>query len=79
MDQLCQLAVGIALGWEKIPGLTESVGRPETGVVSNYSFDTVSSTWEAIRTFRGGTALFTEPTTPISAMATVRVPRPLPA
>jgi sulfide:quinone oxidoreductase len=59
------VAVGVALGWTKIAGLAESVGQPGTGVTSNYSYDTVSSTWEAIRTFRGGTALFTEPTTPV--------------
>ena len=46
-------------------GLAESVGKPGTGVVSNYSYETVASTWEAIRSFHGGTALFTEPVTPV--------------
>jgi sulfide:quinone oxidoreductase len=41
------------------------VGKPGTGVVSNYSYETVNSTWQAIRDFRGGTALFTEPLTPV--------------
>jgi sulfide:quinone oxidoreductase len=59
------IAAGIQLQWSRIPGLAESVGKPGTGVVSNYSYETVSSTWEAIRTFRGGTAIFTEPTTPV--------------
>jgi len=59
------VATGVQLGWSAIPGLAESVGKPESGVVSNYSYETVSSTWEAIRTFRGGTALFTEPLTPV--------------
>jgi sulfide:quinone oxidoreductase len=59
------VAVGVVPEWERIPGLTESVGKPGTGVASNYSYETVASTWEAIRTFRGGTALFTEPTTPV--------------
>jgi sulfide:quinone oxidoreductase len=59
------VAAGIQLGWSKIAGLSESVGKPETGVCSNYSYDTVSSTWDAIRSFRGGTAIFTEPTTPV--------------
>lgn len=59
------LAPGMQLDWDKIPGLVESVGKPGTGVVSNYSYDTVASTWEAIRTFRGGTAVFTEPKTPV--------------
>ncbi len=59
------VAAGVQLGWTKIPGLAESVGKPGTGVVSNYSYETVSSTWEAIKTFRGGTAIFTEPITPV--------------
>jgi sulfide:quinone oxidoreductase len=59
------VAPGLALQWTKIPGLAESVGKPGTGVVSNYSYETVASTWEAIRSFRGGTALFTEPATPV--------------
>ena len=56
---------GVVLQWTKIPGLKESVGKPATGVTSNYSYDTVTSTWDAIRSFRGGTALFTEPVTPV--------------
>lgn len=59
------IAAGVQLGWSKIPGLAESVGKPGTGVVSNYSYETVSSTWEAIRDFKGGTAIFTEPITPV--------------
>jgi len=55
------VAAGLQLDWTAIPGLAASVGKPGTGVVSNYSYDTVDSTWEAIRTFRGGTAIFTEP------------------
>src|SRR5688572_18849222 len=63
-DQLV-VAPGVQLDWGKIPGLQESVGRPGTGVVSNYAYETVSATWEAIRSFRGGTAIFTEPKTPV--------------
>ena len=59
------VASGIQLDWDKIPGLKESVGKPGTGVCSNYSFETVGSTWENIRNFRGGTAIFTQPSTPI--------------
>lgn len=63
-DQLV-VAPGVQLDWEKIPGLAETVGRPGTGVVSNYGYDLVPATWEAIRNFRGGTAIFTEPKTPV--------------
>jgi sulfide:quinone oxidoreductase len=59
------VAPGVVPQWTKIPGLAESVGKPGTGVVSNYSYETVASTWEAIRSFRGGMALFTEPATPV--------------
>jgi sulfide:quinone oxidoreductase len=53
------VAAGLQIHWEKIPGLKESIGKD--GVCSNYSYDTVDSTWEAIRNFRGGTAIFTNP------------------
>jgi sulfide:quinone oxidoreductase len=59
------VATGVQLRWEAIPGLAESVGKPGTGVVSNYSYETVDATAAAIRAFRGGTALFTEPATPV--------------
>ena len=57
------MAAGLQLNWDGIPGLADSVGQPGTGVVSNYSYDTCESTWDAIQDFpQGGTALFTEPT-----------------
>jgi sulfide:quinone oxidoreductase len=59
------VAPGLVMHWAKIPGLAESVGKAGTGVTSNYSYDTVASTWDAIRSFRGGTAVFTEPVTPV--------------
>lgn len=59
------VAAGIQIDWDKIPGLKESVGKPGTGVCSNYSYRTVESTWENIRNFKGGTAIFTQPDTPI--------------
>jgi sulfide:quinone oxidoreductase len=59
------VAAGIQIDWNKIPGLTESLGKPGTGVCSNYSYDTVESTFENIRNLKKGTAIFTEPTTPI--------------
>lgn len=53
------VAAGLQIFWEKIPGLKEAIGKD--GVCSNYSYATVDSTWEAIRNFRGGTAIFTYP------------------
>ena len=57
------VAPGIQVDWTKIPGLAENVGRD--GLCSNYSYETVDSTWESIRNFRGGSAIFTHPATPI--------------
>jgi sulfide:quinone oxidoreductase len=53
------VAAGLQINWGKIPGLKESIGKD--GVCSNYSYETVDTTWEAIRNFKGGTALFTNP------------------
>ena len=57
------VAVGIQLDWHKIEGLAGQLGR--NGICSNYSYDTVDSTWQALQTFRGGNAIFTFPATPI--------------
>ncbi len=57
------VAPGIQLDWSKIEGLAGNVGKH--GIVSNYAYNTVDSTWEAIRKFQGGRALFTFPNTPI--------------
>ena len=54
---------GIKLDWDAVPGLRQAIGQ--NGVCSNYSFDTVDSTWEALRNFTGGTAVFTMPNTAI--------------
>lgn len=57
------VAAGIQIDWDGIKGLKDAIGQD--GVCSNYSYDTVESTWQNIRTFKGGTALFTQPNTPI--------------
>lgn len=59
------VAAGIQVDWDSIAGLKDSVGKPGTGVVSNYSFETVASTWENIQNLKSGTALFTHPASPI--------------
>lgn len=53
------VAPGIQVNWDQIKGLKESVGKD--GVCSNYSIDTVESTWEFIRGMKQGVALFTQP------------------
>ncbi len=57
------VAPGIQLDWDKVKGLKGEVGK--NGICSNYSYETVESTWENIRNFRGGKAVFTHPNTPI--------------
>lgn len=53
------VAAGIQINWGGIKGLRESIGH--NGVCSNYSYEYVNSTWEAMRNFQGGTAIFTQP------------------
>ena len=57
------VASGIKLDWEKIQGLPEALGK--NGVTSNYSATTVEKTFEFLKAFKGGQALFTQPSTPI--------------
>ena len=59
------VAAGIQIDWDAIPGLAAAVGKPDTGVCSNYSYRTVESTWQNLQAFKGGTAIFTQPNTPI--------------
>lgn len=57
------VCAGIQINWDAIKGLKESLGK--NGVCSNYSFESVGSTWDNIRNFQGGTAIFTQPVTGI--------------
>ncbi len=57
------VALGIQIDWDKIPGLKEGIGRQQ--ICSNYSYQQVDYTWECVRNFQGGTALFTMPNTAV--------------
>jgi len=57
------VAPGIQLNWGDIKGLKETIGK--NGVCSNYSVDYASYTWECLKNFKGGKALFTNPNTPV--------------
>ena len=57
------VALGIQIDWNAIPGLAGAVGSD--GVCSNYSYEHVEYTWQCIRSFGGGTALFTVPNTAV--------------
>lgn len=54
---------GIQIDWGRIEGLKDALGKG--GVTSNYSKDYAPYTWETIQNFKGGTAIFTYPATPI--------------
>ncbi|MEZ4797954.1 MAG: FAD/NAD(P)-binding oxidoreductase [Flavobacteriaceae bacterium] len=55
------VAPGLAYDFSLVPGLGDAMDK---GVVcSNYTDP--NHTWEVIKNFKGGTALFTQPTTPI--------------
>ena len=54
---------GIQLDWNKIKGFKETLGKDN--VSSNYSFDIAPYTWELIKNFKGGTAVFTNPVGPV--------------
>ena len=53
------VCAGIQLNWSEIEGLSEAIGT--RGLCSNYSYQTVNSTWECLSSLRGGRALFTAP------------------
>lgn len=57
------VTAGLQINWRQVKGLEESLGK--NGVCSNYSADYVQSTWEAIQNFKGGTAIFTQPSTQV--------------
>ena len=57
------VALGIQINWSAVPGLAEGIGS--NGICSNYSYEHAPYTWECIRSFRGGTALFTMPGTAV--------------
>ena len=57
------VAAGLALLWDSIPGLVETLGK--NGVCSNYSAEFAPSTWQNVKNLKAGTALFTMPMVPI--------------
>lgn len=57
------VTAGIQLDWNKVEGLKEAMGK--NGVCSNFSAETVESTWEAMQNVKGGRAIFTQPGTPV--------------
>ncbi|XP_054724827.1 sulfide:quinone oxidoreductase, mitochondrial-like [Uloborus diversus] len=57
------VALGLELAFHKIIGLPEALDT--AGVCSNYSHKTVQKTAQALKEFKGGNAIFTQPVNPI--------------
>lgn len=57
------VALGIQLNFDALPGLREAVERGQAS--TNYRFDLAPKTWNLIRNFKGGVALFHMPSAPI--------------
>ncbi|EPX59083.1 Oxidoreductase (flavoprotein) [Cystobacter fuscus DSM 2262] len=58
------VAPGIQLDWDKVRGLREAL-ETRPNVSSNYEARYAPKTWDMLRAFQGGTALFTHPATPV--------------
>ena len=54
---------GIQLNWGAIKGLPETLGK--NNVCSNYAFESAPYTFECLRNFKGGKAIFHNPPTPV--------------
>jgi sulfide:quinone oxidoreductase len=53
------VAPGLQLDWHKVDGLKEALGQGN--VTSIYDYKLASYTWEVLRAFEGGSAVFTNP------------------
>jgi sulfide:quinone oxidoreductase len=54
---------GIQLNWSAIKGLPETLGK--NNVCSNYSYESAPYTFECLKNFKGGKAIFHNPSTPV--------------
>ena len=55
---------GLQLNWSEIKGLTKDIVGTRN-ICCNYSYQTVEATWNTLKNFQGGTALFTHPASKI--------------
>ncbi|MCM3502924.1 FAD-dependent oxidoreductase [Microbacterium sp. P26] len=70
-DQLVVCA-GLRMAWEQVPGLPEAMADA-TGI-SNYDYDLAAKASPALRDFRAGTVVFTQPPEPASCGAAAQKP-----
>lgn len=57
------VCIGIQLNWSAIKGIEGNLGK--NGITTNYLFNVAPYTFECIKNFKGGKAIFTNPNTPI--------------
>lgn len=57
------VAAGIQIDWHLVKGLPAALGK--NGVCSNYAYEQAPKTWETLKNFSGGKAIFTYPNTAI--------------
>lgn len=56
------VATGVQVRWDRIQGLNDHLGTQ--GICSVYGYEHAERTWEMIRAFPGGRAVFTSPSSP---------------
>lgn len=56
------VAAGLQIDWDRVEGLTDALGKNQ--VTSNYAYQHAPYTWECLRNWRGGRAVFTQPAAP---------------
>ncbi|KAI5652097.1 sulfide:quinone oxidoreductase, mitochondrial [Phthorimaea operculella] len=59
------VAVGLVYDYARVPGLTQALDDPSSGVSTIYDSAYVGKVWKDLREFKGGDAIFTYPDTPI--------------
>uniref|UniRef100_A0A1B6EDK7 Sulfide:quinone oxidoreductase, mitochondrial n=1 Tax=Clastoptera arizonana TaxID=38151 RepID=A0A1B6EDK7_9HEMI len=59
------VALGISMHFENIKGLTEALSNPHSNVCSNYSPLYVDRTFDTLKKFKEGNAIFTFPNSPV--------------
>lgn len=59
------VAMGLQTYYNQIPGLEDALSIPGGAVCSNYSAKYVNRTYEALKNFQSGNAIFTYPNTPV--------------
>lgn len=55
------VATGLQINWNGIPGLSEGLADPTSGVSSIYSYDSCDKVWGDIESLKSGRAIFTQP------------------